>query len=306
MSLMTSLHNLHAQKTTTNAEISIKSGGYWENNVYRGGDFKSIRKLKIDKEKLLNSGFIKYEGPGWENKKIAYRLYLDQRAAIDVFGKKKSELILNKIGNENYGSYHEDSEWGQDILKVGNSLGLGGIARIENDQLFHFENVKKTILKILNFKKKSSLQILYVEWKTNEFTTDLEYVISIDNKDITFSTDINITSPISGLTTGIINNPNGEIIAKDGRKWAYFATYGAQTLVNETQKLGMVIFYIKNQFKKIISTKSDHLIIFKDNITKVNYFSGAAWDQLEGGIKNKQNFKAFLDKKLMELDDNKY
>ena len=52
---------------------------------------------------------------------------------------KKSELILHKIGNENYGSYHEDSQWGQDILKVGNSLGLGGIARIENDQLFHFE-----------------------------------------------------------------------------------------------------------------------------------------------------------------------
>lgn len=79
ITLMTSLHNLYAQKTTTNAEISVKSGGYWENNVYKGGDFKSIRKLKIDKEKLLNSGFIKYEGPGWENKKIAYRLYLDQR-----------------------------------------------------------------------------------------------------------------------------------------------------------------------------------------------------------------------------------
>ena len=42
---MTSLHNLYAQKTTTNAEISVKSGGYWENNVYKRGDFKSIRKL---------------------------------------------------------------------------------------------------------------------------------------------------------------------------------------------------------------------------------------------------------------------
>jgi len=41
---------------------------------------------------------VAYEGPGWESDRVAYRLYLDGRNAIDIFGKRSPDLVLSKVG----------------------------------------------------------------------------------------------------------------------------------------------------------------------------------------------------------------
>ena len=61
----------------TYAEISIKDGGHWEGREYIDGHFKNIDSLKVPAEHTDHSWFIRYEGPGWENNQIGYRLYLD-------------------------------------------------------------------------------------------------------------------------------------------------------------------------------------------------------------------------------------
>ena len=34
-------------------------------------------------------------------------------------------MVLPEVGLDGYDSYHEMSDWGADILKVGNRLGMG-------------------------------------------------------------------------------------------------------------------------------------------------------------------------------------
>lgn len=81
----------------TYAEISAKTDGKWEGRKYKGGTvFKNVDRLKLAPEHTDHSFDIRYEGPGWENNRIGYRLYLDWRNAIDIFGKKTSENILPK------------------------------------------------------------------------------------------------------------------------------------------------------------------------------------------------------------------
>ncbi|WP_300977302.1 DUF4861 family protein, partial [Flavobacterium sp.] len=75
------------KKAKTYAEISVKEGGKWEGRKYIGGTFKNVQKLKLAPEHTDHSFDIRYEGPGWESNKIGYRLYLDWRNAIDIFGK---------------------------------------------------------------------------------------------------------------------------------------------------------------------------------------------------------------------------
>ena len=77
----------------TYAEISLKEGGKWEGRKYVGGVFKNVQKLKLAKEHTDHSFDIRYEGPGWESNKIGYRLYLDWRNAIDIFGYDCPQLI---------------------------------------------------------------------------------------------------------------------------------------------------------------------------------------------------------------------
>ena len=110
--------------TKTYAEISIKEGGYWKGREYMEGKFKNVADLKVPSEHTDHSWYIRYEGPGWESNKIAYRLYLDWRNAIDIFGKVTETMVLSQVGQDGFDSYHEPQPWGSDILKVGKAKGF--------------------------------------------------------------------------------------------------------------------------------------------------------------------------------------
>ncbi|HMQ62883.1 MAG TPA: DUF4861 family protein, partial [Flavilitoribacter sp.] len=112
-------------KKRTQAELSHKTGGKWEDRKYIGGDFQNVQSLRVPPEHTDHSFFIRYEGPGWESDKVGYRFYLDWRNATDIFGKKTEDMVLQRVGLDGFDSYHEPGEWGMDILKVGPSLGIG-------------------------------------------------------------------------------------------------------------------------------------------------------------------------------------
>src|SRR5699024_10733179 len=81
----------HNYKKRTQAELSIKKGGKFENREYIGGKFENVDSLRVPDEHTDHSWFIRYEGPGWESDKVGYRFYLDWRNATDVFGKTTEE-----------------------------------------------------------------------------------------------------------------------------------------------------------------------------------------------------------------------
>jgi len=110
----------------THAEISIKEGGEWQDKVYVGGTFKNVSHVTTPPQYTDHSEYIRYEGPGIESDVVGYRIYLDWRNGFDIFGKKTADLVLQDVGQDGYDSYHEMSDWGADILKVGSSLGIGG------------------------------------------------------------------------------------------------------------------------------------------------------------------------------------
>ena len=299
------IQGLYAQQTTY-AELSKKTKGYWEDTLFKGDTFKNITSFKSPKQLTDHSYYLRYEGPGWENQQVGYRIYLDWRNAIDIFGKKVSDMILKQVGTDNYDSYHEDAPWGQDILKVGNALGIGSYGRYNNGTTHHFKNVKTTKAKIINKELYSSVIIDYKGWETDGFKTNLKSTISIDNEDVTFKVQLKSSDPIDGLSTGIKVFKQAPIFSKKGTKWAYIATYGPQTLVNDSQQLGMVIFYRLDQLKELKKTKDDHLIIFKDGTVNAEYYAGAAWDQQLNGIKTKAEFESFVNRKLNQLDNPDY
>lgn len=297
-----SINSLIAQQTTY-AELSKKVKGKWEDSVYTGGEFKNVTRFNSPNQLTDHSYFLRYEGPGWENQQVAYRLYLDWRNAIDIFGKKTTAMVLQDVGKDNYDSYHQDAQWGLDILKVGNALGIGSYARHAEGVTHHFKKVKNTQVKIENKQDNSTINIDYKNWETAGFKTNLSAAISIDNQDITFKVQLKSSTPATGLCTGIKVFDQAPVFQKKGTKWAYIATYGPQTLVNDSQQLGMVIFYQLNQLKELKKTQDDHLVIFKDNSQNVVYYAGAAWDQQVNGIKTKKEFENFINRKLNQLDN---
>ena len=82
------------------------------------------------------------ESVSWENDIMAFRNYFDCRNAKDLFGKLSPEMVMNKVGTKEVGSYHHLSDWGMDVLHVGPSLGAGGLALFHQDSLYRLGNVE--------------------------------------------------------------------------------------------------------------------------------------------------------------------
>ncbi|MFZ4456850.1 MAG: DUF4861 domain-containing protein [Bacteroidales bacterium] len=79
------------------------------------------------------------DGIAWENDKMGYRHYFDGRNCRDLFGKKTDKMVLDNVGIKPDGfpgdTYHVMADWGRDILSVGQSFGLGGLALMQGDSL---------------------------------------------------------------------------------------------------------------------------------------------------------------------------
>lgn len=290
----------------TYAEISVKKGGEWQGKEYVGGEFENVKELTLPKGHTDHSYFIRYEGPGWENAQVGFRLYLDWRNAIDIFGKKTDTMVLPGVGQDGFDSYHEMAPWGMDILKAGQSLGIGSYGRFMNDSVAKFRNVANTQAQISNSDARSEVQITYTGWKTGTETIDLVSTLSIFPEDRFTKVKLKPSTLLEGLTTGIVKFDNIDLIQKQSENgtWGYIATYGAQTLVDENDQLGMAIFYMLSEVEEIREGPHDHLIIFKATGEPVTYYLLAAWEQEPNGLKTSEEFFADLDSKLVTLDEN--
>lgn len=294
-------YNMKTAKTY--AELSIKEGGHWEGREYIGGTFKNITQLKVPVEHTDHSWFIRYEGPGWENNKIAYRMYLDWRNCIDIFGKVTDSMVLSKVGQDGFDSYHEENDWGQDILKAGKGLGIGSIGRYINKEVLHFNKVDSTFAKVENAYEKSMVIADYYGWNTANDTINLHQVLSITPNVRYTKHTIKPSKGVEGICTGIVKHGvNYFTKESENKKWGYVATYGEQTLVPD--KLGMAIFYEVETVKEITEWEHDHLLVFKPTTAEVSFYFLGAWEQEKNGIKTEAEFLSYLDGLLNELNAN--
>jgi hypothetical protein len=289
-------------KSKAHVEISVKQDGKWDGNKYIGGNFKNVQSLKLAKEHTDHSFDIRFEGPGFENRHIAYRLYLDWRNAIDLFGKFSDTIVLPKIGIDGFDSYHEKCVWGSDILKVGKGMGIGSIGRFVNNQVLHFNNVDSTFVKIANGKKQSSVYVNYFGWNTANEKVDLKSKLTVFPDEYFVKHTITASKSTQGICTGIVKLKNLELIKAEStnKKWAYIATYGAQSMFSDN--LGMAIFYETATVENVIEGVDDHLLVFKPNIAPISFYFLGAWEKEKAGLKTKEEFLAYLNKKLIVLN----
>ncbi|MRX62651.1 DUF4861 family protein [Maribacter luteus] len=288
----------------TYAEISIKEGGQWEGKKYVGEafTFKNVEFLKAPDSLTDHSYYVRYEGPGWESNKVGYRLYLDWRNAIDIFGKKVDTMVLSKVGLDNYDSYHEDSEWGQDILKAGKSLGIGSYGLFDGDNnVAHFNKVDSTTARIMNTEGGSGVVVDYYGWTVMDNTMDLKAELFIEPDSRMTKATLTPSKSTLGLSTGIVKFEDIDLVKKESKngKWGYIATYGEQTLVPD--QLGMAIFYKVHDVEKISDSEFDHLVVFNPTNEPITYYFAAAWEKEKDGLKNKTEFFTYLDESLTLL-----
>ncbi|MGX9461254.1 glycoside hydrolase family 88 protein [Shewanella sp. A14] len=307
----------------TQADLSVKKGGQWvphtkpprhnpkqQYQEYIGGQFEHVTEVTPPAYYTDHSNWIRYEGPGLESDKVAYRFYLDWRNGFDIFGKRTSEPVLQQVGLDGYDSYHQAADWGMDILKVGNSLGAGGFGLLAGDKQQTVERVSFvdswTAKITANGALQSSIAIDYNGWQNSINKQDLQAKISIQGGSRLAKVNLKLTQDLPNMTAGIVKHPDIEFIQGNqditGDAYTYIASFGQQSL--DGSQLGMAVFYRKNDLMTITEDANNYLVKLKpkgqSGQQSINYYFAAAW-QVESGINDRDDFVRYLDQEAEKL-----
>lgn len=293
-------------QTRTYAELARKKGEIYFDGKFHGSEFENVTRYKVPSFHKDHDALFKYEGPGWESELVGYRFYLDWRNATDIFGKKKSGLILKNVGvNDTIAkddSYHNMQDWGMDIFKVGNSLGIGSFGMWQDDKVFMVSNNDSVICEITkNGPIVSEVTTKYYGWAVGNKKYDLTSCLSIAAGSRLTKSKLSISNNADNIVTGLAKyeGTNFTKSNSDG-DWEFISLYGKQSLAND--ELGIALIYRKSDLIKNVEDSLSYIVKLKP-IDGLEYYFCAAWIQESGGIKSENQFIDYLNTILIRLNN---
>lgn len=254
------------------------------------------RGKKNDKVKAADLYLM--EGPAWENDKVAFRNYYDQRNGMDIFGKQKSEMVLDSVGIEGT-NYHELADWGMDILKVGSSLGAGAIAikkdgkvyRIDESDLSDYHLVSDGPLRAI-------FNLTFKNFKIGDHNYSINHQISIWGGAQFYQSSVTIDG-IQGdeqLVTGIVNLHSDKLYEEKLNKHIILATHDQQAENKAMLGMGLLIpenIYVGKEEapKEGDGVVSTYMAMMKiENKKPVTFFFYTGWENQDSGFKDQAYF----------------
>ena len=288
----------------TQAEISEKTGGQWQDSKYIGGTFRNVKSLTPPAQYSDHSEYIRYEGPGIESDKVGYRIYLDWRNGFDIFGNKTGKPILHQVGLDGYKSYHEPQPWGMDVLKVGKSLGAGGFGYWNGEAVDLVSKLSgHTATIIENGPLYSALTIDYKDWQVAGKTLNIKAHLSMTAGSRLLQNRLTFTQPLDNLAIGLVKLPNTEVITgileSSGHTYTYLATYGKQSI--DGANLGMALLFKRGKLEKLTSDANSHIAVMNVSGQHLEYYLLGAWQHELNGIQNQQQFIEYLQQEAEKL-----
>lgn len=243
--------------------------------------------------------YFQFEGPGWENDKVGFRNYFDERNGMDIWGKRTSGMVLDEVGiNDNY---HELAPWGMDILKVANSLGAGALAVQHNDSLYRVTAPEDAAFELIaEGPVRSIFNLNFDKIGLNGDTIGLTHQISIVAGEYGYRSAVTLDNAPSGLSlvTGIVNLQSDTAYNVETEKAHILYTHDEQSYNNET--LGMGVAVKKDRFKESFATPEEgegitqtYAISFDDG-DGIDYIFYAGWVLSDSAFAERDNFERYL------------
>jgi unsaturated chondroitin disaccharide hydrolase len=298
------------------------------------GEPGRIYKIRGDYPQRTDALFAKkIQGLGWESEKNAWRIYFDPRNAIDLYGKRRSMLLLKRFAQPEF-DYHAESPDGRDTYEIGDALGIGSVAAWSQGKVVKAAEVRSRQYRVISAGPvRSIVELAYEGWNVSGSLLTLRTRITQWAGDRGFYQTVTAeSSPGVALATGLPLKANVPALhAQSGRSW--LATWGEQVVKPGARatgpvagsNLGLGIVMIKPAAAGMIEDAANHLLTFAADGGSASWYTFSAWDE-EGsndrvsinnnpdedrawlitphaGIRNRNEFTQAVEKISRELDD---
>lgn len=243
------------------------------------------------------------EGPGIENDKVAFRAFFDSRNGKDIYGKVVETPVLDKVGVG--ASWHTMQPWGMDILKVGNSLGAGGLAVAESGGIYRLGDADKATFRALyEGPLQAAFQLDFTNWDVAKSKRNGNETVSITKGAFCYKNAISLAlTDAQTLLAGIANfGIDRVMLKKHNATFSSISTYGNQAEGTGTN-LGLAMLfatddYVKNETAAPVSSiPNTSYVALKPskNYKKTIYFF-ACWEKTNPLFSTQQGFADYLQK----------
>ncbi|GLR17086.1 DUF4861 family protein [Portibacter lacus] len=285
----------------TKAIVKVQNFDFDKNNINKiSGPYVHKKSLDVPHDLVGQNKWFMFEGPVLENDKIAYRYYADERHRFDIFAKKVPDLVMDTVSWD----YHNIMDWGADVLKVGNSLGIGSPGIYYKDTIYTLSDWSaKKIEVIEDGDDKSTIRTTFLDLKIEDhsFTIIQDWSIETGN----FYCDIDLKVENGALpegmhfATGIVKHlPNVTVGQVGNQLYAY--TYGKQSYHNHD--MGMAVMASSAYEPSEITNDLTHLYIFGNSAKGVKYRFMSQWSLGIDGPKSAMDFQTAVEKACMTIE----
>ena len=194
----------------TFAEIVLRNPKVKEKNKHN----YYLQELSTNKECYDPYHLPHHHGVAFENELIAMRIYFDERQTIDLYGKYNKVLELKET--QFYTTKEQKAKgYGDDILWVGNTFGLGALRGFSNGKSTMISDVNNRDQRIISFgPARTIVEVVDRGWKPEgskiRMNLTIRYTLWAGHRDM--DVDVHLSHPAKdvGFSTGLINMKNSQ------------------------------------------------------------------------------------------------
>ena len=267
--------------------------------AFLDGAYREVNAIEVPRDHVIHDKLFPIEGAGIESDRVGYRVYLDGRNTVDVFGKKQPGIVLNAIG-QGGPSYHDESDWGMDVWHVGDSLGAGSLGVLDNGMARQIGDPARIVATVeAPGPELARLRIDDTGFTLGKRRFDLtaHYAIRAGSRLMQVAAAASAGTP---LVAGFGKYPDTVLIkSAPKRGWGYFGTWGRQS-ENGKDVVGMVLFYPVRLVARTGDDGRSLYVLFR-NPAHARYAVAAAWVKESGGITREDEFRRYLAREAAEL-----
>jgi len=240
-----------------------------------------------------------FEGPGWESDQVAFRMYWNEQAAIDVFGKTSPTLSLENLARTDV-DYHKMTPWGMDVLQVGKSLGVGGFGAMIDGKVEKVTSASRSFLVRADGPYRAVCDLVFMNWNAG----NREFVLVVRMKiyagqdwaDAEYTLAATDGKPLPEIVCGFAKQTTDTQLIKDD-KVAMVGSWGKQAL-GEGQKpgdanLGMAVMASAARVDRIAEDDVNHLLVLKPT-KSMRYRYLVDWDKDSAPTASAQEFEKLM------------
>lgn len=269
--------------------------------------------FKGTEDPLASYDAIYGHGVMWEGDYVGFRISMDHRQTVGVYGKKRAQLELDRTHFSNSAEWLENG-YGRDILCVGESVGAGSFRGCRDGQPCFIDTVRARGQRIINAGPKAVIVEMWdQDWQINGKKVQMRqsYTLLPGHRDVQVDVYLEGATDKDRFFTGAQKFENktsvksDKLKTADGQKGLCVATWGSNVPDKNApeleEALGIAVF-VPNEFvadAKIKETDTDYLISLHPVKGHIRYHIVACADmQEEGGWHKDKEWFSWIWKKL--------